>query len=352
MQWSKRDYLIAFNMINGIGVKRLQILCNFFGSIEKAWQSSAADLQKVPGFGVKLATAFVHQRKSIDPHQEIKWARAHHAVIITKYDQNYPSFLKQIYSPPPVIYCRGTLPSCQGIAIIGTRKPTREGREQAYHFARYLAGYDIPILSGLARGIDTQAHRGALSATGGTTVAVLATPINSIYPPENLQLAEQIATSGCLITEFSSRSVTRPGNFPRRNRIISGLAQGVLVVEAGEKSGTITTVDWALEQGKDVWAIPGSINHPLRKGTNKLIKQGAGLIDCPEDILHELDRFSHIKPKIKLDHLSQLVLKYYLQGISTEQIMELTELPLQKVQHYLTLLELEGLTDCSGKSCH
>lgn len=330
-------------MIEGIGERRLTMLLDSFGTLEHAWNSGYHELLQVPGFGRKLATSFIDQRKKIYPAQEIDWAQKNDATILTHYDHNYPDWLREIGTIPPVIYCAGKLPSVAGIAIVGSRKPTHSGRHQAYNFSRSLASEGLPIISGLARGIDTQAHLGALSVESGRTIAVLGSPLSHIYPPENRRLSEKIKSTGCLISEFSSKSGTKPGNFPRRNRLISALARGVLVVEAGEKSGTLSTVDWALEQGKEVWAIPGEIHHPLRKGTNKLIKQGATLVDSPTDIIQDSSGFYGALPHIQLDQSSQLVLKYYRQGLSAEEIVDKTELAVQEIQSLLTILEIEGL---------
>lgn len=341
MKWSSREYLIGFNMVQGIAGHRLSALLRKFGSLEKAWHSPYNDLITVPGFGPQLTQSFLNQRANINPLEEIKWATDLGARIFTYHDPDYPEYLKSLQPLPPVFYCLGCLPKQLGIAIVGTRKPTSSGRQQAYAFAQDLAGAQIPIVSGLARGVDTQAHLGALAA-GGITIAVLGSPLNRIYPPENRSLAQRIVKAGCLITEFSGSSSTKPGNFPRRNRLIAAFSQGILVVEAGEKSGTSSTVDWALEQGKDVWAIPGDIGHPLRKGTNNLIKQGAGLVDSPQDILDHLNiDFDDYLGK-KLDQTSQTVLKYYRQGFSTDEIVEIMRIPVQQVQSCLTILQLEG----------
>ncbi|NLM26103.1 MAG: DNA-protecting protein DprA [Firmicutes bacterium] len=339
MKWSSEEYLIAFNMLNGIAGHRLEALVKAFGSLQDAWNSSYSQLLQVPGFGPKVSKSFIEQRTKIDPIKELNWAKSIGARIYTAYNPDYPKYLKGLQPVPPVIYCLGRLPSDLGIAIVGTRKPTASGRRQAYDFAKELADY-FPIVSGLARGIDTQAHLGALAA-GGSTIAVLGSSLNQIYPPENCELANKISQNGCLVTEFSSNAAIKPGNFPRRNRLIAAFSKGVLVVEAGEKSGTMSTVDWALEQGKDVWAIPGDIANPLRKGTNKLIKQGAGLVDSPQDIL---DYFQLVaKPLVnKLDQTLQLVLKYYRQGYSTDEIVEITKIPINKVQSSITILQVEG----------
>lgn len=342
MGWSARDYLIAFNMLDGIGPKRLASMVAYFGSLEQAWHADYHDLIQVPGLGGKLARQIVSQRGQIDPIAEQAWAESNAARIITSLEtHDYPQWLRDLANPPLALYVRGQLPDRLGVAIIGSRKATQTGKTQAYSFAYHLASYGIPVVSGLALGIDTQAHLGALAADG-FTVAVMATPINMVYPMQNRRLAEEIAAAGCIITEFSSRTSTRPGNFPQRNRLIAALAQAILVVEAGQKSGTLSTVDAGLELGRDIWAIPGDIAHPLRKGTHALIKQGAGLAETPEDLLAAFPQIS-IKLEDHLDHDQQIVLKYYLQGYAPDKIVELTGLPVQQVQSLITLIEIDGL---------
>ncbi|MDI9418581.1 MAG: DNA-processing protein DprA [Bacillota bacterium] len=344
MNWELQDYLVAFNMVEGIGSRRLTALVAAFGSLEKAWHAPYKELIQVGGIGTKLAGQFVDQRGHIDPIQERKWAESHSARVVTILDKtDYPQCLRNLSNPPLVLYIQGKLPTQPGVAVIGSRKATRTGKTQAYNFVYRLASHGLPIISGLAQGIDTHAHLGALAANG-STVAVMATPINVVYPTENRRLAQEIAACGCIITEFSSRSRTTPGLFPLRNRVIAALAKAILVVEAGQKSGTLSTVDAGLELGRDVWAIPGDIAHPLRKGTHALIKQGAGLADSPEDIL---TAFPEISTGIAdyLDHADQLVFKYYLQGYSAQRIVELTGLPIQQVQNTITLMEIEGVSE-------
>lgn len=342
MKWSSREYLIAFNMVNGIGEIRLQTLVTHLGALEKAWNASYQDLIKVPGFGPALCKSFIQQRVQINPKAEIKWASKHQARILTYLDPTYPDCLKHVAKIPPVIYYKGTVPPMTGVAIVGSRKPTNAGKQQAYDFSRTIAGYGVPIISGLARGIDTQVHRGALDAAG-FTVAVLGTRISDHYPPENQNLHNRIAKFGCLISEFPSTSTTVPGNFPRRNRLIAAFSAGVLVVEAGLKSGTLSTVDWALELGKDVWAVPGEIAHPNRQGCHRLIKQGAGLVDHPEEIIASLKIEYPKKRELELDQTTASVLKYYRQGYSMQEIVDATTLSAKQVLACITYLEIAGL---------
>ncbi len=346
MKWSSRDYLIAFNMIRGIGDRRLQHLLDSFGTLEQAWSSSDQELSSVPSFGRKLAKQIVAQREQIDPIAEQQWAIRNQIKIFTYLDSEYPEGLTHLAPYLPVIYCLGQVPKELGVAVVGTRKPTLVGKKQAYQFAQQLAQHNIPVISGLARGIDTQAHVGALAAKG-RTIAVLGSPLNYIYPQENRNLAKQIIQSGCLISEFSRNTQVRPGNFRQRNRIISALSKGVLVVEANESSGALSTAAGARDLGRDVWAIPGEIHHPLRRGTNRLIKDGAGLVETIDDILIGLGSMSFSNP-VPLDPSSNSILEYIKQGCSPQEIIEKTGLEAKYVFQQISLLEVNGVLRGNG----
>ncbi len=207
--------------------------------------------------------------------------------ILFKEEKEFPETLKKISSPPPFLYIKGDLKKIPLIAVIGARKATPYGKEVAEFITKGLVKNGIGIVSGLARGIDTIAHKTALSQNG-YTIGILGCGIDVIYPPENKRLFEEIGEKGALISEFPIGTKPRRENFPRRNRLISGLSQGILVIEAGEKSGTLITAKWALNQGKDIFCVPGSIFSPLSKGTHLLLKEGAILVDSPEDILFHL----------------------------------------------------------------
>jgi len=207
---------------------------------------------------------------------------------LRKEDEGYPKLLREIYDPPPVLYVRGDLqPEERFFAIVGSRRASPYGLKVASEMAEHLTTYGFTIVSGFARGIDTAAHRGALRAKG-RTVAVLGSGLSKIYPPENRDLANEVSLSGALVSEFPMTYPVLPENFPRRNRVISGLSLGVLVVEADEKSGALITADLALEQGREVFAIPGRVDSPLSRGTHRLIQQGAKLVREVSDILEEL----------------------------------------------------------------
>ncbi|NMA60577.1 MAG: DNA-protecting protein DprA [Firmicutes bacterium] len=335
MKWSSREYLIAFNMVPGIGGRRLQALWRHFGSLAKAWCASPEALLAVEGFGPKTVEMFVRARASICPLEEERWAKALNAQIITMKDGEYPQYLHRLAVPPPVLYVRGTLPVEPGIAIVGTRRPSRVGIAQAREFTKHLVAQGEVIVSGLARGVDYFAHETTLLSQG-RTVAVLGSNLGNLYPSEHRGLVERIVQQGAVVSEFSSRCPTVPGNFPRRNRIIAGFSKGVLVVQAGAKSGALGTSDWALELGLDVWAIPGEISDPLRAGTNNLIKQGAHLVTSPQDLG---------VAKSLGDNHPLTVAKLFKEGLHVNEIALRLNRPVAEIMAEISLLQVAGLGD-------
>src|SRR3989338_7782849 len=285
---TEQEAVIALNMISGIGSQRLKKLWEAFGAAPKVFLASEDKLKKIEGIGDKIAqeiTAFRFEnlKKELDLVKKLK------VRIITLEDKEYPQNLKNIYDPPICLYLKGKLKEedVLSLAIVGSRRASFYGASCAEKFAYELAGLGVTIISCLARGIDTQAHKGALKATG-RTIAVLGSGLSCIYPPENKGLSEEIAERGALLSEFPLNTKPLAQNFPRRNRVISGLSQAVLVVEAARNSGALITADFALEQGRDVFAIPGKVDSATSLGTNRLIKQGAKLVDNVEDIIEEL----------------------------------------------------------------
>jgi len=263
---------------------------------------------------------------------------------------DYPQSLYQIYDPPMLLYVRGNFfpENFCCLAIVGTRDPSHYGMETARKFASFLAQAGIPIVSGFAKGIDAEAHRGALSVNGGT-IAVLGCGVDKIYPLENEDLYRQILEKGALVSEFPLGTLPLPGNFPRRNRLISGLSLGVLVVEAHEKSGSLITASLALEQGKEVFAIPGRIDSLRSRGTNRLIKQGACLVEFPEEILVELEPLlkSYLKHSLQEEtaqHDSEkdpILCALHTQALSLEELTSKTEMKPEKLSSRLTFLEIK-----------
>jgi len=281
------ESLIILNMTYNIGSVRLKALLEAFGSGEKALNASFDKLKRVEGIGPIAAQAIVEVYKNSKSllEQEFKLIKKHNARVMAFSDDDYPELLKNIYDPPIVLYKRGEYKDSgeQKIAVVGSRQASRYGIEQAENFSYWLAHKGVTIISGLARGIDSASHRGALMARG-RTIACLGSGLARIYPPENKNLAEEITHQGAIFSEFPMEAEPRKENFPRRNRIISGLASGVLVIEAALKSGALITAHCALEEGRDVFALPGKVSSPNSVGTLNLIKDGARMVTVPEEI--------------------------------------------------------------------
>ncbi len=283
-----REAYVALNMMEGLGPIKVRALIDMLGSPQAVFEVEGDDLLRVRGIGQKLCSSILSQRGAIDPRAEIEKAAELGIRIITPLDAEYPAALKTIHDPPLALYVRGSfLPGEEHmLGIVGSRKATHYGLNIADRLSYQLVQTGFAIVSGLARGIDTAAHQGALKGKG-RTIAVLGAAIDQLYPPENAELADAISEHGAVISEYPLGRKADRMTFPYRNRIISGLSMGVLVVEAGFKSGTLHTADAALEQGRSVFAIPGRIDHPSAKGTNFLIKNGAKLVDNVGDILEE-----------------------------------------------------------------
>lgn len=287
---TSREAYIGLNMITGLGPIKVRALIDFLGSPEAVFQADAAELMQVRGVGDKLCESICSQRDSVDMSGEIERASDLGVRLITPLDTEYPEILKTIHDPPLALYVKGSLEDADqhAIGVVGSRKATHYGLSVADRLSYQLAQTGFTIVSGLARGIDTAAHEGALKAKG-RTIAVLGAAIDQLYPPENAELAQSICESGALISEYPLGRQADRQTFPYRNRIVSGLSQGVLVVEAGAKSGSLHTADAALEQGRSVFAVPGRIDHPSARGCNRLIKNGAKLVDNVGDILEEFE---------------------------------------------------------------
>ncbi len=371
--------LLTLNSIPGFGYKKLQILLGKFGNtanIVKNW-----DRYNFLGKPASEKIVPVHNFSNIE--EEIELINKQKIDIVTIFDKKYPDNLKQIHSPPIVLYVKGQLEciagntapneessgrsssgsrrtstreSSFGIAVVGSRNCTYYGKSMARRICSSLAKLNITVVSGMARGIDTAAHKETLAA-GGKTVAVLGSGLNRIYPSENRKLSGEIAQNGALISEFPMNTPPLKENFPRRNRIISGLSKGVVVVEAPERSGALITADFALEQGKEVFAIPGAANSDNSKGCNNLIKQGAKLTCDAFDIIAEL--FPEILARHPLEKQQDSQKQTALLNIGTEQrkvygllsdepisiesLIDMLKLTSQEVSSRLLHLELAGL---------
>jgi len=283
-------YLIL-HLLDGIGPVRAKRLRERFGSLDLALTARGADLRGVEGIGSEMVEKLVSWRETTDADREHKWAAELGLQIITQADATYPASLREIYDPPLVLYIKGKIPETwpRGVAVVGSRETSHYGLETAKKLGYQLAYAGVPVISGLARGIDTAAHLGALAAKG-TTWAVLGCGLDKMYPPENDALAAKIVESGgCLISELKLGTAPDKRTFPMRNRIVSGLSFGTLVIEAGRQSGALITARQALDQGRQVFAVPGRIDNPLAQGCHQLIKDGAKLVEGVEDILAELE---------------------------------------------------------------
>ena len=283
-------YLIV-HLIDGIGPVRAKRLKERFGTLDRALLSRGADLRGVEGIGSELVQKLVSWKETTDADKERKWAAELGLQIVTQADAIYPASLREIYDPPLVLYIKGKIPETwpRGVAVVGSRETSHYGLENAKKLGYQLAYAGVPVISGLARGIDTAAHLGALAAKGATW-AVLGCGLDKMYPPENDALAAKIVESGgCLISELQLGTAPDKRTFPMRNRIVSGLSFGTLVIEAGRQSGALITARQALDQGRQVFAVPGRIDNPHAQGCHQLIKEGAKLVEGVEDILGELE---------------------------------------------------------------
>ncbi|MDD4237222.1 MAG: DNA-processing protein DprA [Desulfotomaculaceae bacterium] len=347
LYWLGWQYLMP-----GAG-KRLWSLVEHFGSPRAAWEAGIKDLSVISGLGGDRATGLAERRSRLDPQQEAGKLDSMGVSYVCHSDPAYPENLLGIYDPPPVIFYKGQLKATDklSVAIVGTRKPSPYGLVVAEKLAKDLTALGITITSGMARGIDSAAHRGAL-AEGGRTIAVLGCGPDVVYPKENKQLMEAIIDNGAVVSEFPPGTQPEAWRFPVRNRIISGLSQATLVVEAAERSGALITADFALEQGRDVMAVPGNVVNPLSRGPHRLIKQGARLIEGAGDVLDELgmeklfpiqDNTSAGKMKMSCEEETLYGL-LSLDPVSLDELITRSNLLPQKAMAALMYLEIKGLT--------
>ncbi|MCA2001874.1 MAG: DNA-processing protein DprA [Chloroflexi bacterium] len=344
-----RKYWVAFNFIKGIGAVRMQGLVAYFGDLESAWNADAADLMQA-GLGLKVVERVVAARKSVNLEKILEKIQAQDIKILTWQDREYPPRLKEIDQPPPVLYARGEyLPDdLFAVAVVGTRKVTPYGRQVAEELSSFLASNGITVVSGLARGVDAIAHQAALKA-GGRTIGVLGSGVDVIYPPEHAKLAERMMQSGVILSDYAPGVPPDASNFPPRNRIISGLSLAVVVVEAGETSGALITAEFAAEQGREIFAVPGSIYAPQSRGANKLIQNGAQPLLSVQDLMQALD-FTRIgehkaaRKALPADETEARLLDILgVEPLHVDEIRAQAQLPVEKVSAALTLMELKGM---------
>jgi DNA processing protein len=346
---SERDYWLALTRVVGVGPARFQRLLRHFGSAEGAWHANARTLI-LAGLDARTADALVNLRRRHDPATEQERLAALGASALTIEDPEYPAPLRNLPDPPPVLFVRGELSVADewAVAIVGTRRATPYGRQVAEYLASALAEAGVSVVSGLARGVDGCAHRAALAA-GGRTIAVLAHGLDTVYPPEHARLAQEIASSGALVTEFAPGTRPDAPNFPRRNRILAGLSQATVVVEAGHTSGALITADHALEQGRDVFAVPGNIFSPASQGSNRLIKEGARPVTNPRDLLEELHLSMALEKRSMREALpadsteSAVLAQLGSEPLHVDELSRAIGLPVATVSSTLALMELKGL---------
>jgi DNA processing protein len=293
--------------------------------------------------------------------QDLAWVNQENNHAITFNDVNYPSQLKEIADPPPVLFIRGNIDLLllPQIAIVGSRNPTSLGEETAFNFAKTLSRHGYVITSGLALGIDAASHRGALNAKG-YTIAVAGTGLDRVYPAQHRDLATEIVKTGAMVSEFPPGTTAKANHFPRRNRIISGLCQGLLVVEAAKQSGSLITARMALEQNREVFAIPGSIHNPLARGCNALIRDGAKLVETTQDILEELSQYYQededlqpLQMESMLDLEQQTLLNHIMfSPTSIDDIVQNTGQSIEVISSMLLILELQGYLETTAGGCY
>jgi len=360
----EKAWWLALHLVPGVGRITFKKLVGYFGQPRDVMQATAGQLMRVAGIGPKIAQAITGFQAARAVEWELRAAKTVGCQIVIQDDDGYPPLLKTIADPPPVLYVRGELSALMapGVAVVGSRRPSTYGKVVAEQLAKGLAECGVTVVSGLARGIDSVAHVSALES-GGRTIAILGCGLSYMYPPENRHLAERISQQGAVLSEFPMTTKPDRLNFPLRNRTISGLSLGTVVVEAGERSGALITAQWALEQGREVLAVPGNVTAPTSRGTNRLIKMGAKLVEGVDDILEELPQYAlggERKRAPAQEELCQadstpderrlLELLHPVEARHIDWIIEYAHLPTSLVSALLLRLELEGkVTQLPGK---
>ena len=351
---NKIDNWLALLRVPGLQPDQYHLLLNVFGTPDKVFAASAGSLGKL-GLKADSVSAILNPETGrIDP--DLAWLQHDNHHAITFHDARYPDLLKTISSPPPLLFVRGDPDYLQlpQLAMVGSRTPTASGRKTAMEFARHLSASGITITSGLARGIDAACHQGALEGIAGT-VALVAHGLDIIYPAAHRKLAEDITHNGAIVSEHPVGTEPLKAYFPRRNRIISGLSLGTLVVEAALKSGSLITARHALDQGREVFAIPGSIHNPLARGCHQLIRQGAKLVEKADDILEELSALlpaelpaasatvtdNQSSQTLDPDHQKLLKCLAY-EPVPIDELVNRSGFAASEVASMLLILELEG----------
>ncbi len=350
-------FWLGLHLIPNLGGVRIRQLVERFGSAEKVWGATQGEIEATQILSAKLAETLVNKRYSIDPDVEYEKVRRCDADILTLADDSYPPLLKPLSDAPAVLYIQGELKAedTNALAIVGTRKTTKYGRDVTQSLTRSLAEQGITIVSGLAQGIDAIAHRSALGVQG-RTIAVMGSGLDKLYPREHVSLAEKIVEHGAILSEFPLGTPPLGKNFPQRNRIMSGISLGVLVIEAPQNSGALITAEAALEQGRDVFAIPHNVFNAMGRGTNGLIQDGAKLVLRVRDILDELDVvYDKQQTSVKTEQIApenetEAIVFRHLNAdpIHVDDVARLSGLAIEIVSSTLTILELKGLAETAG----
>jgi DNA processing protein len=346
-------YWLGFGRVPFIGPARIGRLLDRFGDLERAWSAPASELRHV--LDERALESLLRTRASLDLDRELEVIQALGISVVTRADPGYPRLLAEIPAPPPVLFVKGELrpEDDLAVAVVGTRRLTSYGREVATRIAGDLAASGVTIVSGLARGIDGIAHQAALKA-GGRTIGVLGCGVDVVYPPEHRRLAEQVAEAGALMSDFPPGTPPDGPNFPARNRIISGLTLGVVVVEAPAKSGALITVDFAADQGREVFVVPGSVLSAKSEGCNRLLRDGARPVTCADDILEDLNLGRRreqvaVQQALPLEEGERRLLALLTaEPQHIDEIAAAANLPISEATALLMMLELKGLVRNAG----
>ena len=359
MKPERKDIVVWLSHIEGISNRNIERLINYFCNIEEIWYAGGKHIINALGDGNTIAGKIIENRNEQSIVEIFKNLDNNNILPLTIYDSAYPHKLKNIYDPPYVVYIKGSKIDFDVplISIVGTRRATPYGKWAAHQFAKELAKWGVGIISGLALGIDTCSHKGALDGNG-YTIGVLGCGLDQYYPASNRSLTDKIFENGCIISEYCSGTPPLKHHFPARNRIVSGLSDGVVVIEAPEKSGALITADFALDQGKDVYALPGNINNMQSKGTNKLIRDGARILLEVDDIIENL-KYKYPMCKIDMEQsarndLSESEMQVFnvikRNPVNIDFIINETGIKVSELSPILTILEIKGyISQMPGK---
>lgn len=350
----RNRYWFWISSIPGVGNRTVAKLLSYFGDIEHIYNASGEELKKSGILRASQLNSIIYSRNSDHLDRAYDHMRENNIDCIDMESDSYPTGLKALYDPPPVLFVKGCLPGKDEwmIAVVGARSCSSYGRQLCHMLSRGIACSGVSIISGMARGIDSAAHWGALEA-GGRTYAVLGCGVDICYPAENMDLYTEITERGGIISEFPPGTPPEPGNFPRRNRIIAALSKGILVVEARRKSGALITVEQGLDLGKEIFAVPGRVNDSLSEGCNRLIRAGARLVMEPADVLEEYGILAreYKKNNITLDNSEKVVYaSICLVPRSADELSVMTGMRVQEVIQTLVTMELKGIIHRVGKN--